>query len=118
MISEDTRKHTERVFVPGDDRADQISRLRDQGAEAMRQGDYERATQRMQDAAELEKQPSHGLTGDEEKIGHHQGPVFREPGQRPRREYLKAWRPVARWKTAGCWSTSTPTPPSTVSRSG
>ena len=58
MISEDTRKHTERVFVPGDDRADQISRLRDQGAEAMRQGDYERATQCMQDAAELEKQPS------------------------------------------------------------
>jgi DNA invertase Pin-like site-specific DNA recombinase len=95
MLSVDTRPHIERVFVPGDDRADQISRLRDQGAEAMRQGDYERATKCMQDAADLEKQPSEWPHWREEEQDITRGQYFASLDNDARREYLKAWRPLA-----------------------
>jgi hypothetical protein len=96
MIAGDTRKHTERVFVPGDDRADDISRLREQGAEAMRQGDYERATQCMQDAAELEKQPSTRRHWREVELEITRGDHFLSLDSDAQREYLQEWRPVAR----------------------
>jgi site-specific DNA recombinase len=103
MLSQDTRKHTERVFVSGDDHADKISRLREQGAEAMRQGDYTRATQIMQDAAELEKQPSTRPHWREVELDITPGGILSGPGQQRQREYLKKWGPVARMETTGCW---------------
>jgi DNA invertase Pin-like site-specific DNA recombinase len=96
MLSVDMRPHVERVFVPGDDRADQISRLHDQAAEAMRQGDYERSIQCMKDAAELEKQPSTRPHWDEVERDITRGEHFASLDDDARREYLKRWRPVAR----------------------
>lgn len=49
--------HIDRVFIPGDDRSDEIGRLREQGAEAMKQGDYPGATDCMQQAEKLEALP-------------------------------------------------------------
>jgi DNA invertase Pin-like site-specific DNA recombinase len=96
MISGDTRRHTESVFVPGDDHADQISRLREKGAEAMRQGDYDRATRCMQEAAELEKQPSTRPHWDEVELDITRGQHFQSLDSAAQRDYLQKWRPVAR----------------------
>jgi DNA invertase Pin-like site-specific DNA recombinase len=49
--------HFDRVFIPGDDRSDDIAKLREQGAAAMRRGDYPAATEAMQRAGELEAMP-------------------------------------------------------------
>jgi DNA invertase Pin-like site-specific DNA recombinase len=49
--------HLERVFVPGDDRSDEISRHRADATEAISRGDYEAATAAMQSAAKLESAP-------------------------------------------------------------
>ena len=49
--------HSERVFIAGDDQSDQIAKLRERGAEAMRQGDYQSATEAMRQAEELETAP-------------------------------------------------------------
>lgn len=50
--------HVEHVFVAGDDRADEIARLRERGAEAMRKGDYVVVSDMMKQADELEAQPA------------------------------------------------------------
>jgi len=96
LLSVDMRKHTELVFVAGDDRAEQISRLHDQAADAMRQGDYERSIQCMKDAAELEKQPSARPHWDEVERDITRGQHFASLDTDARREYLAKWRPVAR----------------------
>jgi hypothetical protein len=72
------------------------SRLREKGAEAMRQDDYERATRCMQDAAELEKQPSTRPHWDEVELGITRGQHFQSLDSVAQRDYLKKWRPVAR----------------------
>jgi DNA invertase Pin-like site-specific DNA recombinase len=51
------RPHIERYFVPGDTRSDAIARLRERGAEAMRTGDYQAATDAMAEASKLEALP-------------------------------------------------------------
>ncbi len=52
-----TNPHILCVFIPGDDRSDEIGRLRDQGAEAMKRGDYTAATECMRRAEKLEALP-------------------------------------------------------------
>jgi DNA invertase Pin-like site-specific DNA recombinase len=96
MLSRDTRTHTELEFVAGDDRADEISRLRERGAEAMRRGDYGRATQCMQEAAELEKQPSTRPHWRQKETKITRGQHFLSLDSAAQREYLQKWRPVAR----------------------
>jgi DNA invertase Pin-like site-specific DNA recombinase len=49
--------HEDYVFIPGDDRSEQIAKLRERGAEAMRKGDYSAATEVMQQAEQLEALP-------------------------------------------------------------
>lgn len=53
----DQRPHIDKVFVPGDDAADRIMKLREKGAAAMRAGDYDAATDAMREASELENAP-------------------------------------------------------------
>lgn len=96
MLSRDTRTHTEPEFVPGDDRAPEISRLRERAAEAVRQGDYERATQCMREAAELEKQRSTQPHWREKETKITRGDHFRSLDSDAQREYLQKWRPVTR----------------------
>jgi hypothetical protein len=55
---DDGNPYAGRVFVPGDDRSDEIGKLRERGAEAMKRGDYDAATQCMKIAGELESLPS------------------------------------------------------------
>jgi DNA invertase Pin-like site-specific DNA recombinase len=57
MEADQMDPHADRVFIPGDDRSDEIGRLRDQGAEAMKCGDYAAATECMRQAEKLEASP-------------------------------------------------------------
>jgi DNA invertase Pin-like site-specific DNA recombinase len=49
--------HVARIFVPGDEWSDDIGKLREEGAEAMKHGDYNAATECMKKAAKLEALP-------------------------------------------------------------
>jgi hypothetical protein len=49
--------HPYREFIPGDNRSDEIGKLRERGAEAMKQGDYAAAMDYGQQAKELEGLP-------------------------------------------------------------
>jgi hypothetical protein len=49
--------HPYREFIPGDNRSDEIGKLRERGAEAMKHGDYDEATDYMRQAKELEALP-------------------------------------------------------------
>src|SRR5258708_25123527 len=62
----------------------------------MRQGDHTRATQCMQDAAELEQQPSERPHWREVELDITRGQYFLGLDGDGQREYLKKWRPVAR----------------------
>lgn len=57
MESDQMNPHVHRVFIPGDDRSDEIGRLRESGAEAMKRGDYAAATESMRQAEKLESLP-------------------------------------------------------------
>jgi DNA invertase Pin-like site-specific DNA recombinase len=57
MESDQMNMHVERLFIPGDQRSDEIGKLREKGAEAMKCGDYGGATECMQEAARLEALP-------------------------------------------------------------
>jgi hypothetical protein len=57
MESDHTNMHVDRVFIPGDDRSDEIGKLREKGAEAMKRGDYTAATDCMRQAEEMEALP-------------------------------------------------------------
>jgi DNA invertase Pin-like site-specific DNA recombinase len=57
MESDHINMHTTRIFIPGDQRSDEIGKLREKGAEAMKQGDYGAATECMREATELEALP-------------------------------------------------------------
>jgi hypothetical protein len=50
-------QHFEREFIPGDDRSAAIARFRENGAAAMKKGDYEAATAAGKEAARLEDLP-------------------------------------------------------------
>jgi DNA invertase Pin-like site-specific DNA recombinase len=56
-ITSDDSQHEEYEFIPGDDRSEEIARLRERGAAAMRQGDYRAATEAMRQAEQLEALP-------------------------------------------------------------
>jgi len=58
MRDDNMNFQTHRVFIAGDDRSDEIGRLREQAAEATRKGDYDAAIAKMSDAKELESMPS------------------------------------------------------------
>jgi hypothetical protein len=96
MISGDMRKHTERVFVPGDDHAEQLSRLREKAMEAYRRGDRAVFHELDAQADELEKQPSTRPHWREVEQEITRGDYFLSLDSEARREYLKEWRPVAR----------------------
>jgi DNA invertase Pin-like site-specific DNA recombinase len=57
MESDHVNMHVDRVFIPGDDRSDEIGKLRERGAEAMKRGDYAAATDYMHQAEKLEALP-------------------------------------------------------------
>ncbi|HEY2578417.1 MAG TPA: recombinase family protein [Streptosporangiaceae bacterium] len=54
VMLDDGEKHEERVFAAGDDKSDEIMRLREIGAVAMRKGDYNAATDAMRKATQIE----------------------------------------------------------------
>jgi DNA invertase Pin-like site-specific DNA recombinase len=91
MTADHMNRHVERVFIAGDDLSDQIGRLRESGAEAMRKGDYATAMQDMQKATELEAQPRvepHWETRETEQT---QGDYFASLNTEGQREELTRW---------------------------
>jgi DNA invertase Pin-like site-specific DNA recombinase len=57
MEADYANPHPHRIFIPGDDRSDEIGKLRERGAEAMKRGDYAAATECMRQAEEQEAMP-------------------------------------------------------------
>jgi hypothetical protein len=97
MLSRDTRPHTEMVFVPGDDHADEISRLRQRAMDAYRRNDKAEFRQLDEQADELESQPSVRPHWDEVERDHlTRGQYFLGLNSDSQREYLQRWRPVCR----------------------
>lgn len=97
--------HSERVFIPGDDRADDIARLRERGAEAMRRGDYDAATAAMREASDLEKLPAIRPHWERRQTSETEAHYVARLTDDQRREYLagyevKAWRGDGEVKTA------------------
>lgn len=76
MESDYMNPHIERVFIPGDNRSDEIGKLRERGAEAMKRGDYSAATDCMQIAAKLESLPTIAPHWEEKETGQTQGEYF------------------------------------------
>jgi DNA invertase Pin-like site-specific DNA recombinase len=58
MGSDHANPHPERVFIPGDNRSDEIGKLRERGAEAFKRGDWNAATGCMEIAKKLESLPT------------------------------------------------------------
>jgi hypothetical protein len=57
-MMEDHQWHLVRTFVAGDDRSDDIARLDESGADAMRRGDYDTAMAKMAEAKQLRELPA------------------------------------------------------------
>jgi DNA invertase Pin-like site-specific DNA recombinase len=95
-------KHVDRVFIPGDDRNDEIGKLREQGAEAMKRGDYSAATDFMRQAEELEGLPRIAPHWEERRTDQYEGDYFAglEPDGR-RDELARNWAVSAYRDSAG-----------------
>jgi Recombinase len=97
MLSRDPRPYTELMFVPGDDHADEISRLRERAMDAYRQGDKAAFRDLDAQADALEQQPSVRAHWKEtERDDLTRGQHFLGLDSDAQREYLQRWRPVAR----------------------
>jgi DNA invertase Pin-like site-specific DNA recombinase len=97
VLSARRRMHTERVFIPGDDRSDEIAREREKAAEAARKGDYAAMAEAAQRAAEMEAQPRTAAHWDERVTGLSEADHFASLTPAERRGYLarsqvKVWR--------------------------
>ena len=57
LLAKMTRKHVERVFIPGDDNSDRITKAQELGAAALRAGDYRAAAEAMQEAERIDAEP-------------------------------------------------------------
>lgn len=87
--------HYERKFIPGDDKSDEIAKLRERGAEAMRKGDYSAATEAMREAEALENAPRvapHWETVETEQT---EAEYFNALTPDERREYLARYEVTA-----------------------
>lgn len=94
MLDDDS-KHIERVFIPGDDRSDEIARLRERGAAAMRAGDYAAAMKAMQQAEELESLPRSAPRWEERSTEQTEAAYFASLDREGQREYLSSMEVVA-----------------------
>ena len=61
--------HRDRVFVAGDDRSDQIAKLDERGANAMRKGEYDEAMAAMAEAKTLRELPAVAAHWDVRETG-------------------------------------------------
>jgi DNA invertase Pin-like site-specific DNA recombinase len=93
--------HEDLVFIPGDDASDQIAKLRERGADAMRAGDYASATAAMQEASELEAQPRVAPHWERRDTGMTEADYFASLTRDGQREYLSKHEIVAGWSDAG-----------------
>ena len=88
--------HFGRVFVPGDDRSDDIARLRERGADAIRKGDYKTAAEAMQEAGRLESLPRVAPHWKSEYTDQTEAQYFASLDAAGRREYLSRHEITAR----------------------
>lgn len=91
MMADHMNKHVERVFIAGDDVSDQIGKLRESGAEAMRKGDYATAMRDMHKATELEAQPRIQPRWETRETDQTQGDYFGSLDVDGQREELTRW---------------------------
>jgi DNA invertase Pin-like site-specific DNA recombinase len=93
MESNHVNIYVDRIFIPGDDRSDEIGRLRESGAEAMKRGDYGAATDAMRKASELEDLPRIAPHWEELETDQTEGEHFVSLTPEERREELaQRWR--------------------------
>lgn len=80
--------HKERVFVAGDDRSDDIAKLRERGADLFRDGDYAGAAECGRQATELESAPRVRPHWETTETNLTEGEYFKALDPSQRREYL------------------------------
>ena len=88
MEADMMNKHMERKFIPGDSLSEQIGKLRESGAEAMKIGDYAAATDYMRQAEELETAPRVAPHWEKVESGLYEGEYFTGLDMSERRAYL------------------------------
>lgn len=91
----DEQWHIERVFVPGNDTADAIARLRETGAAAMRDGNYAAATDAMRQAEDLESEPSVAPHWEDKTTDQTEAAYFASLDREGQRDYLRSCEVVA-----------------------
>ena len=87
MLS-DSGRHVERVFIPGDNKSDEIARLRERGAELFRTGDYAGAAECATQATELENAPRRKPEWKTVRTSQSEGEYFASLDPAQQREYL------------------------------
>jgi DNA invertase Pin-like site-specific DNA recombinase len=89
MLADQMNKHYERVFVAGDDRSDEIGKLREAAMDAYRKGDKARFTELDAEADQLAMLPSVPPHWEEHKTGQTEGDWFASLDDSQRREALR-----------------------------
>jgi DNA invertase Pin-like site-specific DNA recombinase len=94
LVSGMTSPHTTRVFVPGDDRADEIGKLREAAMDAYRKGDKARFRELDARADALESLPSVAPHWEELESDQTRGQHFASLDYAGKRKYLAGWHVV------------------------
>lgn len=87
--------HSERVFIPGDDRSDEIARLNEAGAAAIRASDYRTAMAAMEEAARLDALPGVAPHWEDKTTDQSEAAYFAGLSRDKQREYLSTWQITA-----------------------
>jgi hypothetical protein len=82
--------HLKRVFIPGDDRSNDIARLDERGAAAMRTGDYDAAMVAMAEAKSLRELPRVAPHWEERESEQSEAEYFASLDHDGQRDYLSA----------------------------
>lgn len=100
-ISSYRKPHENRKFIPDDDRADDIARLREQGAELFRQGKYAEAAAKGALAEELEAMPGVNPHWVTVKTDEAEGDYFASLAPGERHDYLQDRYEIIASRTGG-----------------
>jgi hypothetical protein len=94
-MAQRTETHSESVFIAGDDRSDEIARLREAAMDAYRRGDKTRFVECDSEADRLAALPSIPPRWDTVETGQSEAAYFASLDHDAQREYLASWNVVA-----------------------
>lgn len=98
LESDHMNQHYEHVFIPGDDRSDEVGKLREAAMDAYRKGDKARFMELDTQADELAALPSVAPHWEDHPAGISEGEYFASLNEDQRREHIAAACQIIAWK--------------------